>query len=194
MDTLVAHCAGLDVHKDSVVACVRHQPVHGRARCEVRTFSTLTAGLLQLADWLSQEGVTHAAMESTGVYWKPVYHILEGSVNLLLVNAQHLKKVPGRKTDVKDCEWIAQLLQCGLLKASFIPPAPIRQLRDLTRQRIQLVGERARAANRIQKVLEDTNIKLAGVATDVLGPIPWEQPAIFTVCARTAARSPSKSA
>ena len=169
MDTLVAHCAGLDVHKDSVVACVRHQPAHGRARCEVRTFTTLTAGLLQLADWLAEEGVTHAAMESTGVYWKPVYHVLEGSVELLLVNAQHLKKVPGRKTDVKDCEWIAQLLQCGLLKASFIPPAPIRQLRDLTRQRSQLVGERTRAANRIQKVLEDANIKLASVATDVLG-------------------------
>jgi transposase len=169
MDTLVAHCAGLDVHKDSVVACVRHQPPQGRARCEVRTFSTLTAGLLQLADWLAQEGVTHAAMESTGVYWKPVYHVLEGSLSLLVVNAQHLKQVPGRKTDVKDCEWIAQLLQCGLLKASFIPPAPIRELRDLTRQRSQLVGERARAANRIQKVLEDTNIKLASVATDVLG-------------------------
>jgi transposase len=169
MDSLVAHCAGLDVHKDNVVVCVRHQPVQGRAHCEVRTFSTLTVSLLELADWLAEEGVTHAAMESTGVYWKPVYHILEGSLNLLVVNAQHLKQVPGRKTDVKDCEWIAQLLQCGLLKASFIPPAPVRELRDLTRQRSQLVGERTRAANRIQKVLEDTNIKLGSVATDVLG-------------------------
>jgi len=124
MDTLLCHCAGLDVHKDNVVACVRHQPSQGRARSEVRTFSTLTVGLLELADWLNQEGVTHVAMESTGVYWKPVYHILEGSFTLLLVNAQHVKQVPGRKTDVKDCEWIAQLLQCGLLKASFIPPPP----------------------------------------------------------------------
>jgi transposase len=103
MDTLVPHCPGLDVHKDHVVACVRHQPAHGRARCQVRTSPTLTAGLLRLADWLSQEGVIHAAMESTGVYWTAVYHTLEGSMNLLLVNAQHLKKVPGRKTDVKDC-------------------------------------------------------------------------------------------
>jgi transposase len=169
METLLFHCAGLDVHKDNVVACVRHQSPQGRARSTVRTFSTLTAGLLELADWLTQEGVTQVAMESTGVYWKPVYHILEGSFTLLLVNAQHIKQVPGRKTDVKDCEWIAQLLQCGLLKGSFIPPAPIRELRDLTRQRSQLVGERTRAANRIQKVLEDANIKLASVASDVLG-------------------------
>jgi transposase len=169
MDTIHPHSAGLDVHKDTVVACVRHVAPSGRARSEVRTFSTLTAGLLELADWLTQEGVSHAALESTGVYWKPVYHILEGACALLLVNAEHVKKVPGRKTDVKDAEWLAQLLQWGLLRPSFIPPAPIRALRDLTRQRVQLVGEKTRAANRIQKVLEDTNIKLASVATDVLG-------------------------
>jgi transposase len=169
MDTIHPHCAGLDVHKDTVVACVRHVAPSGRARSEVRTFSTLTAGLLELADWLTRQGVTHAALESTGVYWKPVYHILEGTCALLLVNAEHVKKVPGRKTDVKDSEWLGQLLQCGLLRPSFIPPAPIRALRDLTRQRTQLIREKARVANRIQKVLEDTNVKLASVATDILG-------------------------
>jgi transposase len=169
MDTLYAHCAGLDVHKGNVVVCVRHYLPGGRVRQEVRTFATTTAALLALADWLQAEGVTHAAMESTGVYWKPVFHILEGTCTLVLVNAQHLKQVPGRKTDVKDCQWIAQLLQHGLLKASFIPPAPIRELRDLTRHRSQLVGEKTRAANRLQKALEDANIKLASVASDVLG-------------------------
>ena len=169
MDTLYPRCAGLDVHKETVAACVRHQGPRGRARQEVRTFATHTAGLLELADWLAAEGVTHVAMESTGVYWKPVFHVLEGRFELLLVNAEHVKKVPGRKTDVKDCQWIAQLLQHGLLRASFVPPAPIRELRDLTRQRAQLVGERVRVGNRIQKVLEDANVKLAGVASDVLG-------------------------
>jgi transposase len=129
----------------------------------------MTCHLLALADWLASEGVTHVAMESTGVYWKPVFHLLEGRFEVLLVNAQHIKQVPGRKTDVKDCEWIAQLLQHGLLRASFVPPAPIRELRDLTRQRTQLVQELAAVANRIHKVLEDANIKLASVATDVLG-------------------------
>src|SRR5262249_54905194 len=126
--------------------------------------------LLELGDWLSGQAVTHVAMESTGVYWKPVFYLLEGRFTaLLLVNAQHIKHVPGRKTDVKDSEWIAQLLQCGLLRGSFVPPPGIRQLRDLTRQRSQLVADRARVANRVQKVLEDANIKLASVATDVLG-------------------------
>jgi transposase len=129
----------------------------------------MTADLLALSDWLAERGVSHAAMESTGVYWKPVFNVLEGRVAVILVNAEHIKKVPGRKTDVKDCQWIAQLLQHGLLRASFVPPAPIRELRDLTRQRTQLIQERTAAANRIQKVLEDANIKLAGVATDVLG-------------------------
>src|SRR5207248_8528432 len=136
---------------------------------EVRTFSTMTADLLALADWLAHHQVTHVAMESTGVYWKPVFNLLEGSVHVLLVNAQHIKQVPGRKTDVKDCQWIAELLQHGLLKASFVPPPPLRELRDLTRQRAQLVGEKTAVANRIQKALEDANIKLASVATDVLG-------------------------
>src|SRR5438874_3139969 len=169
MDTLSACRAGLDVHKATVVACVRTATAGGKVRREVRTFGTMTDDLLALADWLAGAGVTHVAMESPGVYWKPVSHLLEGRFEVLLVNAQHIKQVPGRKTDVRDCEWIAQLLQHGLLKASFVPPAPIRELRDLTRQRVQLIQERAAAANRIQKVLEDANVKLAGVATDVLG-------------------------
>jgi transposase len=169
VDTLHPHCAGLDVHKETVVACVRHQPARGRARAQTRTFATHTAGLLELADWLAAEGVTHAAMESTGVYWKPVFHVLEGRFELLLCNAQHVKNVPGRKTDRADAAWLARLLQHGLLRASFVPPAPIRELRDLTRQRSQLVGEKVRVGNRIQKVLEDANVKLASVASDVLG-------------------------
>jgi len=169
MDTLYPRCAGIDVHKANVVVCVRCCDRPGKPSEEVRTFSTMTRDLLALSDWLAEHGVTHVAMESTGVYWKPVFNILEGRFQVLLVNAEHIKQVPGRKTDVKDCQWIAQLLQHGLLKASFVPPAPIRELRDLTRQRTQLVAEKASAANRIQKVLEDANIKLAGVATDVLG-------------------------
>lgn len=162
-------CAGLDVHKDTVVACVRRVDPRGRAGEQVRTFATTTSGLLALGDWLCQCGVSHAAMESTGVYWKPVWHLLEGRLELMLVNAAHIKQVPGRKTDVKDCAWIAQLLQHGLLRPSLVPPRPQQELRDLTRQRSQLVGEQGRVAQRIQKVLEDANIKLGSVATDVLG-------------------------
>jgi transposase len=169
VDTVYPHCAGLDVHKDTVVACVRHHDGGKRARQEVRTYATHTRALEELADWLASEGVTHAAMESTGVYWKPVFNVLEGRLGILLVNAQHIKQVPGRKTDVADCAWIAQLLQHGLLTASFIPPARQRELRDLTRQRSQLGAEQTAVANRIQKVLEDANIKFGSVATDVLG-------------------------
>ena len=169
MDTLHPHCAGLDVHKDSVVACVRHANGGVKPREEVRTFGTMTADLLALGDWLAAEGVTRAAMESTGVYWKPVWNLLEGRLALMLVNAHHIKQVPGRKTDVKDCQWIAQLLQHGLLRPSFVPDRPQRELRDLTRQRAQLVADKARVANRIQKVLEDANVKLGSVASDVLG-------------------------
>ncbi len=168
MDTLYPCCAGIDVHKKNVVVCVRHA-AGAKVPQEVRTFATRTRDLLALADWLAERGVTHVAMESTGVYWKPVFNLLEGRFQVRLVNAEHLKQVPGRKTDVKDSAWIAELLQHGLLRASFVPPAPIRELRDLTRQRTQLIGERAAAANRIQKVLEDANRKLASVATDVLG-------------------------
>jgi transposase len=169
LDIIHVCCAGLDVHKKTVVACVRRLGADGAVQRETRTFRTMTADLIALADWLADQGVSHVAMESTGVYWKPVFHLLEGRFEVLLVNARHMKQVPGRKTDVKDAEWIAQLLQHGLLQPSFIPPPPIRDLRDLTRQRAQLVGERAGVVNRIHKVLEDANIKLGSVATDVLG-------------------------
>jgi transposase len=169
MDLVHRCCAGLDVHKKTVVACIRRVGPEGAAEAQVRTFGTMTAALLELADWLTAAGVTHVAMESTGVYWQPVYALLEGLFVLLVVNAHHIKHVPGRKTDVKDAEWIAQLLQYGLLTASFVPPRPVRELRDLTRQRAQLVADRAAVVNRVQKVLEGANIKLACVATDVLG-------------------------
>jgi transposase len=169
VDVLHRRSAGLDVHKKTVVACIRSVDAEGTVRKQIRTFGTMTADLLALADWLDAEGVRHAAMESTGVYWKPIWHILEGRFELILVNAHHMKQVPGRKTDVKDAEWIAQLLQHGLLSPSFIPPPPIRELRDLTRQRAQLVADKAAVANRVHKTLEDANIKLASVATDILG-------------------------
>src|SRR5881628_3335615 len=159
-------CCGLDVHKKSVTACVLWAA--GRRR-QTREFGTFTQELLELADWLRDCGVTHVALESTGVYWKPVWNILEGQFEVLLVNAQHIKAVPGRKTDQKDSEWIADLLQHGLLRGSFVPPRPTRELRDLTRYRVSLAQEINRIANRIQKVLEDANIKLASVATDALG-------------------------
>jgi transposase len=169
VDVLHSKCAGLDVHKKTVVACIRHVDPDGVVHKQTRTFGTMTADLLELADWLDAEGVRHAAMESTGVYWKPIWHILEGQFELMLVNAHHMRQVPGRKTDVKDAEWIAQLLQHGLLSPSFIPPTPIRELRDLTRQRAQLIAEKASVANRIHKTLEGANIKLSSVATDILG-------------------------
>ena len=169
MDVVHRCCAGLDVHKATVVACVRRVGPDGAAEAQVRTFGTMTAALLELADWLAAAGVTHVAMESTGVYWRPVYAVLEGLFVPLVVNAHRIKHVPGRKTDVKDAEWLAQLLQYGLLTASLVPPRPVRELRDLTRQRAQLVADRARVVNRVQKVLESANVKLACVATDVLG-------------------------
>ena len=169
MDLLLDCCAGLDVHKKTVMACVRRTGPDGVVTSQVRTFGTMTAELLALSDWLEAQGVRHVAMESTGVYWKPIFNMLEGCFEIILVNAQRLKKVPGRKTDVKDAEWIAQLLQYGLLSPSFIPPPEIREMRDLTRQRTQLIRDRAAVVNRIQKVLEDANIKLASVASDVLG-------------------------
>jgi transposase len=169
MDLLHRHCAGIDVHKKSVVVCVRHWQEDGTVREEVRSFETSTRHLLALGDWLAAEQVTHAAMESTGVYWKPVWNLLEGRLALMLVNARHIKQVPGRKTDVKDCQWIAQLLGCGLLKPSFVPDMALREMRDLTRSRAVLVQERSRVASRIQKVLESANIKLASVASDILG-------------------------
>lgn len=169
MDQLIDRCCGLDVHKNTVVACVRVPgPRRSRAQ-EVQTFGTTSADLLALRDWVQAHGVTHVAMESTGVYWKPVYYVLEDAFTCVLANAAHIKQVPGRKTDVQDCVWIAQLLEHGLLRGSFVPPVPIRELRDLTRYRKALIGERQREANRLQKILEDAGIKLASVAADVLG-------------------------
>ncbi len=169
MDVLYTHCAGLDVHKKSVVACLITPDPHGGWHKELRSFGTMTADLLALSDWLQAQSVTHVAMESTGVYWKPIFNILEGNLEVLLVNAQHIKAVPGRKTDVKDAEWIADLLQHGLVRGSFIPPVAQRDLRDLTRTRSSLVRERVNLVNRVQKTLEGANIKLASVATNVMG-------------------------
>ena len=169
MNPIVERGAGLDVHQATVVAAVRIADDAGGRKAITETFPTTTAGLLTLRDWLQAHGVTHVAMESTGVYWKPVYYILEDSFTLLLVNAHHLKQVPGRKSDVRDSEWIAQLLECGLLRSSLVPPAPIRDLRDLTRYRKHQSQDRAREVNRLHRVLEDAGIKLSTVATDVMG-------------------------
>jgi transposase len=170
MEVVYARCCGLDVHKRTVVACLIVPGEDGQPHKEIRTFETLTDDLLKLADWLSEQGVTHVAMESTGVYWKPVWNLLEGdTLTLLLVNAAQIKAVPGRKTDVRDCEWIADLLRHGLLRGSYVPDRPQRELRELTRYRTALVRERSAEVNRLQKVLEGANIKLAGVASDVMG-------------------------
>jgi len=168
MEVLYPRCAGLDVHQASVVACVRIA-TDARASHEVRTFETTTKGLLALADWLREAACTHVAMESTGVYWKPVWHVLEGDFELVLANATHIRNVPGRKTDVNDATWIADLLAHGLIRGSFVPPAEVQELRDLTRTRKQLVRELARHTQRIQKTLEDANIKIVGVISDILG-------------------------
>jgi transposase len=169
MDTLFAKVAGLDVHHKWIQCAVRCIQESGKLFKQVRTFGTMTRDLRALADYLQALGVTHVAMESTGVLWKPVWNVLEGRFTLLLVNPQHLKKVPGRKSDVSDAAWITQLLQHGLLRGSFVPGRALRNLRDLTRQRAQLTAEHTRVNNRIHKLLEDTNIKLAAVASDVLG-------------------------
>jgi transposase len=163
------HCAGLDVHKKTVVAAIIVPDGQAGLRKEVRTFGTMTVDLLGLSDWLLSFGVTHVAMESTGEYWKPIYNILEENFEVLLVNARHIKQVPGRKTDVMDAEWIADLLRHGLLRSSFIPPVGQRELRELTRHRTNFVRERASVVNRIQKTLESANIKLASVASNVMG-------------------------
>jgi transposase len=169
MDVIHTHCAGLDVHKKTVVATIIVPDPNGRPIKLTRTFETVTAGLLELSDWLTEHSVTHVAMESTGEYWKPIYNILEDNFDVLLVNAQHIKAVPGRKTDVKDSEWIAELLRYGLLRASFVPPKGQRELRELTRFRSTFVKERANLINRVQKVLESANIKLASILTDIDG-------------------------
>lgn len=171
MDVVHARCAGLDVHKKSVVACVLRSGVDGAVERETRTFGTMTGDLHGLADWLAEQGVSAVVLEATGVYWKPVYNVLEGreGLTVLVGNAQYLKGVPGRKTDVKDAEWLAQLLRHGLVRASFIPSREQRELRELTRYRTALIHERANEVNRLQKTLEGANIKLAAVLTDVTG-------------------------
>jgi len=169
MEVLYPNSAGIDVHKKTAVVCCRITQPDGTVTKQTRTFGTMTADLLALSDWLSSLAVTHVAMESTGEVWKPLYNLLEGQFTILVVNAQHMRNVPGRKTDVKDAAWIADLLAHGLLRGSFIPPVPQRDLRDLTRQRTILVRERAEVVQRLQKVLEWANLKLASVATDVAG-------------------------
>lgn len=169
MEILHTHCSGLDVHKKVVVATIIVSDEHGQLRKETQSFETMTGSLLTLSDWLTHYGITHVAMESTGEFWKPIYNILEENFEVVLVNAQHIKAVPGRKTDVKDSEWIADLLRHGLLKASFIPPKGQRELRELTRFRTTFVKERANLINRLQKALEGANIKLASVVTNIEG-------------------------
>jgi transposase len=169
MNVIVERGCGLDVHKDTVVACLAVGAVGQTVHKETRTFLTTTPDLLALSDWLSAAQCTHVAMESTGVYWKPIYNLLEGQFTLVVVNAQHVKAIRGHKTDVADSEWLADLLRHGLLKGSFVPSADLRALRDLTRYRMTLVQEHARFVNRLQKVLEDANIKLASVASNVVG-------------------------
>jgi transposase len=169
MHLVYKRSCGIDVHKKFIVACILLAQEDGTEQKEIRTFSTMTADLLACVDWLESKGIEMVAMESTGVFWRPVFNLLEAHINVMLVNAQHMKALPGRKTDVKDSEWIADLLRHGLLDASFIPPQPIRDLRDLVRYRKTLMQERAQEVNRLQKVLETANLKLASVASDVLG-------------------------
>src|SRR5262245_19184943 len=169
MEVLYAVCCGLDVHKASVTACLRSPGAGTQRRQEVRTFGTTTRERLRLVDWLTTAGCTHVALESTGIYWRPVYNLLAGRVELFLVNAQHVKMVPGRKTDVRDSEWLAQLLEFSLLRRSFVPPAAQRALRDVVRYRKRLIEERAREANRVLRVLETANSKLGSVVPNVLG-------------------------
>jgi transposase len=168
MELLHSRCAGLDVHKKSVVACVR-EVVEGTATIETRTFETMTGDLLALSDWLTERQVTVVAMEATGVYWKPVWHVLEGHFELILANASHVKNVPGRKTDVQDAQWLAELVAHGLIRASFVPPQPIQEMRELTRTRKQVIREIGQHTQRVQKVLEDGNIKIDSVVSDLLG-------------------------
>jgi transposase len=169
MEVLHTHCAGLDVHKDSVVACVRHM-AGGEVKTAVRTFRTVTVSLTALSDWLESEGVTHIAMEATGVYWRPVWHVLsDGAFTLVLANAAHVKNVPGRKTDVKDAVWLADLMAHGLIKASFVPDEPTQQMRNLLRTRKQFVRERTSHIQRLQKTLEDANVKLDSVVSNIVG-------------------------
>ena len=169
MGSMIARCAGLDIHQATIVATVRVPGEAGARQIVTQSFGTMTADLLVVRGWLQAFGVTHVAMESTGVYWKPLYYLLEDGFTVVLVNMQHLTHVPGRKSDVRDSEWLAQLLECGLLRGSLVPPAPLRDLRDLTRYRKKQIEDRAQEVNRLYKVLEAAGVKLASVMTDVMG-------------------------
>jgi transposase len=169
MEIIFERCCGIDVHKETLTACIMIGEGGKVTKKEIRTYTTMTEDIEQLRDWLKSEGVTHVAMESTGIYWRPIFNILEEDFEIILANARHIKNVPGRKTDVKDSEWLCKLLRNGLIRGSFIPPKPIRQLRDLTRYRNKLNNNIASEKNRLQKYLEDANIKLSSVATDIFG-------------------------
>jgi transposase len=169
MEAMIERCAGLDVHQENVVACVLFGPLDKKPQKSIQTFATTTTGLLALSDWLASLQVTEVVMESTGVYWKPVWNILEDTFKLALANARHVKNVTGRKTDVKDAEWLAQLLRCGLIESNFVPPEGIRDLRDLTRYRKKLIQNRTAEQNRIHKILQDANIKLTSVLSNIFG-------------------------
>jgi transposase len=169
MDTLIERCAGIDVHQRTMVATVRSPGADGGRAVITQTFGTMTADLLVLREWLQAYGVTHVAMESTGIYWRPLYYLLEDGFTVLLINMQHLTHVPGRKSDVRDSEWLAQLLECGLLRGSLVPPAAIRDLRDVTRYRKRQIEDRAQEVNRLHRVLQDAGLKLASVLTDLMG-------------------------
>jgi transposase len=169
MDAILERCAGLDVHQETVVACVLKGPLDKKPQQEIHTFGTTTKELLRLHDWLQEHECTHVAMESTGVYWKPVWNLLEDTFELLLANPQRIKNVPGKKTDMKDAAWIAKLLRCGLIEASFVPPEDIRDLRDLARYRRKLINDATAEKNRIHKILQDGNIKLTTYLSDVFG-------------------------
>jgi transposase len=169
MEAMIERCAGLDVHQETVVVCVLYGSLDKRPKKVIETFSTTTNGLLSLSDWLTNLKVTDIVMESTGIYWKPVWNILEDTFQLVLANARHVKNVPGRKTDVKDAEWLAKLLRSGLIEGNFVPPEDIRDLRDLTRYRTKMIGHRTSERNRIHKILQDANIKLTSVISDIFG-------------------------
>ena len=170
LDAVTECCAGLDVHQETVVACILNGPLEGKPKSIIRTFQTTTRGLLTLGDWLEENRCTSVAMESTGVYWKPIWNLLEGySFKLLLANAKRIKNVPGRKTDIKDAEWIAKLLRCGLIESSFVPPVEIRELRDITRYRKKIIRDITAEKNRVHKILQDANIKLTTYMSDIFG-------------------------
>lgn len=169
MDAIFERCCGIDVHKKTIAVCLMVGSAGQKPKTTIKSFGTMTHELIACRDWLASEGCTHVVLESTGVYWKPVFNVLEQRMEVILANARHVKNVPGRKTDVRDCQWLCQLLRHGLIRGSFIPPKPVRELRDLTRYRKKLIQQRASEFNRVQKFLEEANIKLSSVVSDING-------------------------